>query len=759
MDRHDDEENLLRSVAIQNASSILQARQRAEQELIQAKEALERKSEELAHSLAMMRATLESTTDAILVTDAAAKVTGYNEKYLALWRFPKDATASGKHQPLLTWAEKLFRDPQQFLDRIEEIYRTSPAESYDFQELNDGRTLERFSRIQYIEGHNAGRVWSFRDITEQRRTEEALRDETRILELLNTTGASLTSKLDLQTLLQTVTDAGTKLSGAKFGAFFYTMQDSQGEAFSLYTLSGAPREAFEKFGHPRATAIFGPTFRGEGNIRSDDITQDQRYGKMAPHYGMPYGHLPVRSYLSVSVISRSGKVLGGLFFGHPEPAVFTDRTERLVVGFAAQAAVAIDNAHLYEAAQKSAQERTELLESERAARAHAERMSDMKDEFLATLSHELRTPLSAILGWSQVLRRSKKSEADLEKGLETIERNARTQAQLIEDLLDMSRITSGKVRLDVQPLAPHSIIDAAVETIQPAADAKGIHIEMQLDQATGAISADPDRLQQVIWNLLSNAIKFTPKDGVITVRLAPVNSHIEIIVADTGMGIKPEFLAHVFDRFRQADASSTRRYGGLGLGLSIVKNLVELHGGTVSVASPGEGQGASFKITLPRITLSTSACDKLEKDCKAADVLPLAGVKPVNLAGIKVLVVDDEADGRELMQRVLSDCGAEVLTAARAAEAIVLMETRHPDVLVSDIGMPDVDGFEMLKRIRAQELTKGASKVPAVALTAFARSEDRTRALHAGFLAHVSKPVDVSELLATVASVAGRTGE
>ena len=320
------------------------------------------------------------------------------------------------------------------------------------------------------------------DITARKAAEAALREETRILELLNETGKLLASQLDLQGLVQAVTDAATELSGAEFGAFFYNTTGEDGDAFLLYTLSGAPREAFASFGQPRATAIFGPTFRGEAPIRLDDVTKDPRYGSMGPHHGMPRGHLPVRSYLAVPVASRSGEVIGGLFFGHSQTGVFSARAERLVAGVAAQAGIAIDNARMYEAAQRAAEERKVLLESERAARAAAERLSEVKDEFLATLSHELRTPLNAILGWAQVLRSGRKGEADYLKGLETIERNARIQTQLIEDLLDMSRVTAGNLRLDVQPTDPAAFIDAAIETVTPAAAAKGIRIEKELDR-------------------------------------------------------------------------------------------------------------------------------------------------------------------------------------------------------------------------------------------------------------------------------------
>ncbi len=755
MDAYDDEEKRLRSVAIQNANSILLARQRAEQELILAKEALELRTQELAHSLSMMRATLESTTDGILVTDANRMVTDFNEKYAQMWELPREVVESG-HRRLLETICRRFDDPGQFLARVEHIYASSPRESFDLLELADGRVFERFSKIQFVDGRNVGRVWSFRDITERRRSEDALRDETRILELLNKTGTTLASNLELRTLVQALTDAATEVSGAKFGAFFYMTTDANGGALMLYALSGAPREAFEKFGHPRATLLFGPTFNGKP-IRCDDVLEDPRYGQTGPHYGMPQGHPPVRSFLAVPVVMRSGEVIGGLFFGHPEAGVFTERTERIIDGIAAQGAVAMDNARLYEAAQKAAEERKHLLESERSARSAVERMSEMKDEFLATLSHELRTPLSAILGWSQILRRGPRNDADLRKGLDTIERNARVQTQLIEDLLDMSRITSGKVRLDIQPVAPVSFIEAAVETVRPAADAKGIRLEKLLDPTAGPIAGDPSRLQQVIWNLLSNAIKFTPKDGKVQIMLERVNSHIEINVADTGVGIKPEFLAHVFERFRQADASTTRRYGGLGLGLSIVKHLVELHGGTVRVSSAGENRGSVFSVHLPLTAVHRQGQNeaRLHPQTPTATIMDF---KTVDLSGIKVVVVDDEIDACDLVKRVLADCQAEVHTASTAAEALVLVERERPHVLVSDIGMADIDGYELLRRVRALGSARGG-KVPAIALTAFARSEDRTRALHAGFLVHVSKPVEPSELVATVASVAGRTGE
>jgi signal transduction histidine kinase/CheY-like chemotaxis protein len=435
--------------------------------------------------------------------------------------------------------------------------------------------------------------------------------------------------------------------------------------------------------------------------------------------------------------------------------VFSERTERIVRGIAAQAAVAIDNARLYEAAQRAAEERKVLLENERLARLDAERTSQMKDEFLATLSHELRTPLSAILGWAQVLRRGGRDQNDLAKGLQTIERNARAQAQLIEDLLDMSRITSGKVLLDMQVVGPSGFIDAAIETVRPAADAKNIRIEKHYDVDPGLIAGDPARLQQVVWNLLSNAIKFTPRDGLVEVVLARNDANLSITVRDNGAGIKPEFITHVFERFRQADASMTRRHGGLGLGLAIVKQLIEQHGGTVRADSAGEGRGASFTIELPLAKQQATPA----RSARAAMILPSPGATDMtvrNLNGVDALVVDDDRDNRELIKRILTDCGAAVRLAASAREAFAQFREATPNLLISDLGMPDVDGFELLDWVRHLSKDEGG-QVPAIALTAFARSEDRLRALEAGFSAHISKPVEPSELIATVAAAVGPT--
>jgi PAS domain S-box-containing protein len=402
-----------------------------------------------------------------------------------------------------------------------------------------------------------------------------------------------------------------------------------------------------------------------------------------------------------------------------------------------------------------AQEREQLLERERAARAEAERASHMKDEFLSTLSHELRTPLNAILGWSQILKSSSAKAEDISEGLDVIERNARVQTQIIEDLLDMSRIISGKVRLDVQLLDLPGVVQAAVDTVRPAADAKGIALHMVLDSLAGPVSGDPNRLQQVFWNLLSNSVKFTPKSGRIQVVLRRVNSHVEVSVSDNGEGIKPEFLPHVFDRFRQADASTTRRHGGLGLGLSIVKQLVELHGGSVTAKSLGAGNGATFTVSLPLTALQGDEGTDRRHPRRGGGAIVLPEFC-TQLSGVRVLVVDDEPDAREMVRRLLEDCDAVVTTVGTADEAVAELRRNPVDVFVSDIGMPDEDGYSLMKRIRNLQQEQGGS-VPAIALTAYARPEDRMRAVLAGFQMHVAKPVEPAELITMVASLAGRT--
>jgi PAS domain S-box-containing protein len=863
------------------------------------------------------------------------------------------------------------------------------------------------------------------DISEQKETEARLSEEVRVKEGLARLGAALISDLDLDTMFKRLTDEATAICRAQFGAFFYNVEKPGGDGYMLYTVSGVPREAFSKFPMPRKTAVFAPTFEGTGILRSEDITEDPRYGKNAPLRGMPDGHLPVRSYLALPVVSRSGKVHGGLFFGHEQRAIFGERDELTLAAVAAQAAVAIDNAELHAATTNAEQryralsesapllvwttspdgaleyvnqrfiaytgqslaqmmrrephsilhptdephfldvwsralsegtpfeveyrlqradgmyrwflargtpifddvggitrwvgsstdiedrkhaeetqrfladagallassldyprtfselaslcvpsladactidvigsdgalttmassseearhrldtysfqvagnwlshaslarrvldageplssnaasvpaderdgmgclmvpimaqqralgvmtllsyqagfrfderdaataedlgrragsvlENARLFELAQHEQRRAEEASRAKDLFLSTLSHELRTPLSAILGWTRLLQTDSVAEDKRERALSTIERNARVQASMIEDVLDLARITSGKLRLDVAPVEVAQVVDAAIDTIRPSADAKGVRIQAVLDSDAGLLHGDGPRLQQVAWNLLSNAVKFTPKGGRIYVLLRKVDSSIEVVVSDTGTGIPSEFLPHVFERFTQADATRTRQQGGLGLGLSIVKHLTELHGGTVAAESSGAGLGATFTVRLPLSPVR-------DTPVSAAQSVPPAGsrkrMQTPELRGLRVLVVDDEPDARELVQSVLETCNASVLVAKSANEAYEILLRERPEVLVSDIGMPDEDGYSLIRRIRALPREQGG-RIPAVALTAYAQITDRTRALIEGFNNHVSKPAEPEELLAVVAAVAGRHG-
>jgi signal transduction histidine kinase/ActR/RegA family two-component response regulator len=757
---------------------------------------------------------------------------------------------------------------------------------------------------------------------EHKQAEAALEEQREVVETINRVGQLLSAELNQQKLVQAVTDAATEITGARFGSFFYNVVDSRGESYMLYTLSGVPREAFSHFPMPRATDLFGPTFRGEGTILIPDVKRDPRYGNNSPYFGMPEGHLPVTSYLAVPVISRSSKVIGGLFFGHPDVGVFTKRHGRIVEGLAAQTAVAMDNARLFEAAQRAVEVREQALELHRnieqrlsllvqasgtligspvlsevlpailtisrklveadayavwrhdspnkewrilsafglsdtfrqsavpaatdgvgsnfdsplvaedvyvepmlagrrdlhalervrslvaiplkiagefsgtltfyyrephsfseleirvatalsnmaaaaitsaelyeeqvRIRDEAEAANRAKDEFLATVSHELRTPLNAIMGWTQILRRGEYDEDALRHAVETIERNSKSQAQLINDILDVSRIITGNLRLEVRPVEVASVIKAAVDTVRPAAEAKEIKIQTLLDSGAGPVSGDAGRLQQVVWNLLSNAVKFTPKGGRVQVRLELADSHLEVIISDTGKGIRQDFLPYVFDRFRQADSSASRTQGGLGLGLAIVRHLVELHGGTVRAYSDGEGEGSTFTVSLP-LMLGLPRQSYVEPLYPADDQV-LSSESLPSLQGLKVMVVDDEADARELLKAMLRPCGAEVLTASSAAEALESVRRWKPDLIVSDIGMPGEDGYRLIRRIRALEASEGG-RTPAIALTAYARSADRVRALASGYQLHVPKPVEVQELAMAIASLAGRTGK
>jgi PAS domain S-box-containing protein len=443
------------------------------------------------------------------------------------------------------------------------------------------------------------------------------------------------------------------------------------------------------------------------------------------------------SMMVIPLVAR-GRPLGALTFLSAESARVYGRLDlELAEELGRRAALAADNAWLYRSSQE--------------ARKTAERANRAKDEFLATLSHELRTPLTPILGWTVMLRSGTLDQAGMLRGLEVIERNVRAQTQLIEDLLDVSRIVTGKLRVEVRPIELVPVVEAGLDAVRPSAEAKEIHLDVKLDPIESKVLGDPDRLQQVVWNLASNAVKFTPKGGRIEVHLARAENQVQLSVRDNGKGISPDFLPYVFDRFRQADSTSTRKYGGLGLGLAIVRHLVELHGGTVNAESQGPDQGATFTVRLPLMEERVEPARGPGRE-PAADA---AGTAPVRLDGVKVMVVDDELDMRDFLSVSLRQYGADVTALASVGEAVAALEREKPDVLVSDIGMPGEDGYALIRKVRALGPDRGG-QVPAAALTGFAAGDDTTRVLSAGYQVHLPKPVEPSQLAQVVGTLAGR---
>jgi signal transduction histidine kinase/ActR/RegA family two-component response regulator len=561
---------------------------------------------------------------------------------------------------------------------------------------------------------------------ELREQRESFREQAGILELLNETGAAIAAEIDLKTLVQTVTDAATKLSGARFGAFFYNVVDQRGESFLLYTLSGAPREAFEKFGLPRNTPLFDPTFRGQGIVRSADITKDHRYGTMSPHHGMPSGHLPLRSYLAVPVISRSGEVIGGLFFGHPDTNVFTDRAERLVVGVAAQAATAIDNARLYEAAQE------EIARREQAEAALRE-VDRRKDEFLATLGHELRNPLAPIRHAAMISNAPTATEAQKRWSHDVIARQVHHMSLLLDDLLDVSRITRGQLRLRKERTELSSVVDATVETVRPSLDAKRQELVIHMPREPIHLAADPLRLAQVLSNLLANAAKYTEPDGQIRLMARRERDTAVIEVIDSGIGIAAEALPEVFQMFSQVKPTHDRSDGGLGIGLALAKGLVELPGGEIAARSEGPGRGSTFTVRLPIGAMS------LPTDLGA----PIGLIESVAVRR-RVLVADDNYDSADSLATLLRLEGHEVKVVHDGDQALAAFGTFVPDFALLDIGMPGLNGYRVAQVVRE---APSESSVVLIAVSGWGTQSDKAQALASGFNYHLTKPVEPERLL------------
>ena len=582
------------------------------------------------------------------------------------------------------------------------VMRTRSGERMDYYYAHYRRWLE----ISASPVKSGGVAVYFRDVSDR--------------ETLNQVGRTLAAELDLERVVQAVTDAATEASGAQFGAFFYNVKDDSGESYTLYTISGVPREEFAKFPMPRNTAVFAPTFDGTGIVRSEDITRDPRYGKNAPHQGMPQGHLPVRSYLAVPVISRSGEVLGGLFFGHEQTAVFTERAERVVAGIAAQAAIAMDNARLYRAEQETA---AKLRDADR-----------RKDEFLATLAHELRNPLAPIRTGLHLLRITQPGSDSAEQARAMMERQLGHLVRLVDDLLELSRISRGKIDLRRAPIELAAVVLSAVETSRPAIEAARHQLDIGLPARPLIVDADFVRIAQVIANLLNNAAKYTDPGGHIALSVRAEAGDAVISIRDDGVGIPAELLPRVFDMFAQVDRNLDRAQGGLGIGLALAKSLVEMHGGTIEARSDGPGRGSEFIVRLPASEAAPRPA--------AGDAPFFASLKPAARRR-RVLVVDDNVDAAEALGLLLGEMGCEVHIAHGGAAAIEAARAHPPQLVLLDISMPGLDGYGVVRRLR-QELA--FADVPFIAITGLGRDEDREKARAAGFNEHLVKPVEPEAL-------------
>ena len=677
---------------------------------------------------------VESSDDAIVSKDLDGTITSWNQAAERLFGYTAHEAVGQSIRMIIP------QDRQSEEDEVLARIRSGQAVTH-YETIRQHKNGSQFpisltvSPIRDDSGQVVGASKIARDISQRQAADRAIREHAENAQKLGEVGIAVASTLDREVIAQQVIDAAVNLTRAAVGAFVYHAQDpANGSVCTLSAVSGAPQESRVTVSHPRIGEWTAAGSDKRGVVRLDDVTKHPRHGTESPFTAMPPGLMPIRSYLAVPVKGRGGDVLGGLFFGHPEPGRFTEQHEHLAAGIAGWASLSLENAHLF-------------IEAQNANR--------MKDEFLAVLSHELRTPLNAIVGYSRLLRGGLLTADKAERALETLDRNAAWLAQIVDDVLDVSRIVSGKIRLDVQEVELSPILGNAVATVQPAADAKGVRLWTSLDPGASPVSGDPDRLQQIVWNLLSNAVKFTPKGGRVDVRLESGDAFVEIVVSDTGDGIRADFLPYVFDRFRQAESGMTRRNGGLGLGLAIVRHLTEMHGGTVSAESAGEGRGATFRVRLPVLRHQVERPERRHEPARR----PMAPLPALGgLEGVRVLAIDDDPDVLALVRVVLESAGAVVTTFGALSPDTLIdrIDAVAPDVLVVDLSMPDIDGFEVIARIRSCENPR-VRAIPATALTALARAEDRTRALRSGFELHLAKPIDPGELVVSVSSLLRRT--
>ena len=709
MEPRDDEEKALRSVALQNAQSILLARQRAEEELVRAKEALELKTHELARSLAMMRATLESSTDGILVTDGGGKVTGFNKKFVEMWRMPREVMDSKEHRQLQEVACQYVNDPRQFLARIEDIYASSPPESYDLLELADGRVVERSSRIQFVDERNVGRVWSFRDITASKQAERTTR-------FLADASAALAELTDYKSTLQKV----AALAVPFFADWCAVdMQEADGSLRRLAVTHSGPvklelaHELFRRYpprpsdphgvmkvlrtGEPEWVAMIPDSLLVES-------AQDEDHLRILRQLGL-------KSFICVPLRSRA-RTLGALTFVTAESGRVYDATDLAAAeDLAHRTVIAIENARLLSA----------LKESDR-----------RKDEFLAILAHELRNPLAPIRNAVQIYRAKGLSVPELQWATDVIDRQIHQMTRLVDDLLDVSRITKGKIELRKQRVELAAVVNSAVEASRPLIEKWGHGLTVTIPPQPIQIDVDPTRMAQVLSNLLNNAAKYMDQGGRILVIAERQSGHVLIRVKDIGIGIPTETLPRIFDMFMQVDRSLERSEGGLGIGLTLVQRLVEMHGGTVEARSDGPGKGSEFVVRL-------AVAEVKDQGPQGAACEHEKGAAP----GRRILVVDDNRDVADSLGMLLRMMGNEVHTAHDGLEAVGAAAAFQPDVVLLDLGLPKLNGYEAARRIREQD---GGTDMVLVAVTGWGQEEDRRRSKEAGFDHHMTKPVEFAAL-------------
>jgi PAS domain S-box-containing protein len=696
MESDEEEENRLRSAALQNANAILQARRRAERELLEAKEALERKTEELARSLAMMRATLESTTDGILVTNAAGEVTSFNQKFVEMWRVPPERMDLKEHRPILELTSAQFADGLAFRSRIEEIYATSPTESYDVLELMDGRTIERFSKTQWIEGRNGGRVWSFRDITERKVAERELRVQSEWFSVTLGSIGDAVITVNTENCITFINPVAEALTG--WGA-------SEAIGKPVVEVMRIVDEGTRKpVGNPIHRALTEGVVLGLGNhtilIRRDGSER------------------PIEDS-AAPIKNPNGTIIGAVM-------VFHDVTERREKELALQRS----------------------YKAEQEARAVAERANQAKDHFLAALSHELRTPLTPVLAILSSLREEGAIPEPLIEDLDTVRRNVELEARLIDDLLDLTRIARGKLHLRAEPVSSSRIIEDAINTCLLDIKAKRLILERDLAEPPPTLSVDGARVTQILWNLLKNSIKFTPSGGKITVRTRVVPGiRFVIEVEDTGIGIEPGKEEQVFQAFEQG-AGVTRQFGGLGLGLAISRAIAEAHHGTLTGASKGKDNGSIFSFTLPHAKVADAPVVAPAPNTPLPAKPSSAPAISILQRPLRILLVEDHADTAAILSRLLRRMGHDVMHAESIAGALEIADRETAlgriDLLISDLGLPDGSGQDLMRELSAKYPMKG------IALSGYGMDSDLEQSSAAGFTHHLIKPIDIARLRSVI---------